>query len=258
VTTTKAAEVMAGYCMIFGTNAGSYASGWTGTGTIAGDPSGYNIVSSTGAQAFTAGQGSSNRYVGAIATYYALTPLSFPMVIADTSTVSHLDFHAGTHIPMTVADTSTVSHLDFHAGTHIAMVVADTSTISHLDFHAGSHFAMVVADTSTVALGFHVVGHFPVAIADTSTVSHLDFHKTVPTPIVPPPIVNIPGWETGPIPVPIYAGQSQTRQIVNANPMPHWELGPILSALTDAGHNQATQIVNAKPRPPWESGPKRL
>lgn len=117
------------------------------------------------------------------------TPMRFPLVVADTSTVLALGFHqavATLHFPLTVADTSTVLALGFHTGAHLPLQVADTSTVLKLGFEAYVRFPLVLDDVSTVlALGFHqntppLPPHFPVVVADTSTVLAIGFTQNSP------------------------------------------------------------------------------
>jgi hypothetical protein len=107
--------------------------------------------------------------------------LSFPMAIADTSTITRLAFEIERHFALTAADTSSVTALGFRTGLRFGLTAADTSTVTALGFRVGQRFPLGIADTSTVtALGFHIAGvlHFAMAIADTSTVTALSFRVT--------------------------------------------------------------------------------
>lgn len=162
--------------------------------------------------------------------------LHFPMVIADTTSVTALGFHIGQRFPLTITDTTVVS-LSFHlaGGTalHFPLTVIDTSQVLALGFHATQHFALAVIDTTLVtSLGFEiVVKRFPLLIADTSFVLALGFendHYRPPVPVAPltvapyagqvqPEWINVNAdiagresqWEDGPLLVPPYAGMFQ-------------------------------------------------
>jgi hypothetical protein len=100
----------------------------------------------------------------------------FPLTVADTSTVTALNYRGATppHFPIVAHDVSLVSSLGFHSTSalHFPLTVSDTSTVS-LGFHVNRHFALTCADTSTVVLGYRITTHFGLTIQDTSTVTKL-------------------------------------------------------------------------------------
>ena len=102
--------------------------------------------------------------------------LSFPMAIADTSSVTALGFRVNRRFSFAVADTSNVAALGFRVGRRFPFTAADTSLVAALGLSVGRRFLFTVADTSLVtALGLRVGRRFPLAVADISAVTALGF-----------------------------------------------------------------------------------
>ena len=103
------------------------------------------------------------------------TVKTFPMAIADTSTVIHLGFEFQVRVGVAIFDLSHVQNIGFHLTLSLGVHVADTSTVNIGYRVTKSGFGVHAADTSLVHIGFHLTLSLGVHASDLSTVLQIWF-----------------------------------------------------------------------------------